>query len=369
MGAAQHLLGETLTGRRAAAGKVRHWKLVERLLASDDLTPGQFSVGYRVEDQDGRAAFMKITDLELMTGGTDDLLERIAAAAGAHKFERRILDHCQGNNMDRVVTAIDFGESPVEVEGDRDVIFFLVFELAEGDIRRQVSSSRGADFLWCVGALHHLAVAVQQLHGGGVCHNDIKPANFLLFTQEMQKLADLGCATSGVIVGAHDQRHDAGDPTYAPPEVLYAHSEACKSGLCQRDRRREGDLYQLGSVAWFMTTGRMMTPTIVDRLARPHRPPIAGGGWAGSLHGLLPYWREAQSRALSEEFDPALRSLAAGVDPDVARRFREAVLQLVEPDPTLRGHPQNRTGTQDPLGVERYIALLDYLRRSLFARG
>ncbi len=143
---------------------------------------------------------MKITDLELMTGSTENLLERVAAAAGAHTFERRILDHCQGNNMDRVVTAIDYGDTQVEVDGDKDVIFFLVFELAEGDIRPQVSSNRRADFLWCVGALHHLAVAVQQLHAGGVCHNDIKPANFLLFTREVQKLADLGCATSGVIV-------------------------------------------------------------------------------------------------------------------------------------------------------------------------
>jgi serine/threonine protein kinase len=325
-------------------------------------------VGYRVQDQNGRPAFMKISDLDLMTGEGTDLLERISGAALAHRFERQILDHCQGNNMDRVVTALDYGDRQVDLDGEKDVIFFLVFELADGDIRRQVSSNRRADFLWCLGALHHLSVAIQQLHGGGVSHNDIKPANFLVFTREMQKLADLGCATSSLVVGVHDQRHDVGDPTYAPPEVLYANSEHSRAGLCADTSRRAADLYQLGSVAWFMVTGRMVTPSLVDRLADVHKPPCIPGGWSGSSEGILPHWREVQSLALVEEFNPGLSAIAE-LSADTANRFREAVLQLIEPDPSLRGHPHNRLGAQNPLSVERYVTLFNNLRHSLAVRG
>src|ERR1700694_233801 len=123
MGAAQHLTGLTFEGTKKvpSAGGPSRWTVAERLTLQDDLTPGQFSVGYRVQDQGGRQAFMKVSDLDLLTGDEVDILQRITVAAGAHKFERSILDHCRGSNMDRIVTAIDYGSCRVDVDGDVDV--------------------------------------------------------------------------------------------------------------------------------------------------------------------------------------------------------------------------------------------------------
>lgn len=209
MGAAEHLSGQTLRGTRRSpvTGTPTDWTVHDRLTGNDDvLTPGQFSVGYLVKGSDGREAFMKASDLDLATGD-GDFVSKILGAAQAHKFERDILDYCQGNNMDRVVTAIDYGESRVTFDEKPDVLFYLIFELAKGDIRNQVRLDQKADLIWIASALHHLATAVQQLHGGGVCHNDIKPANFLLFDDRLQKLADLGRATSDTVRAVHHEEH------------------------------------------------------------------------------------------------------------------------------------------------------------------
>jgi serine/threonine protein kinase len=270
--------------------------------------------------------------------------------------------------MDRVVTAIDYGDARITIDDELDIIFYLIFELAEGDIRKQVRSNERAEFMWCAGALHHLAVAIQQLHRGGVCHNDIKPANILLFDQQLQKLADLGSATAVKIPWVHDICHDVGDPTYAAPEIIYADSDSWKSDLCKVEARRASDLYQLGSIAWFMVTGRMMTPTIIGRLAPEHRISDTGTGWIGSFTDILPFWREAQSRSIAEDFDPALAALPVPPDSKIPALFKEAVLQLVECDPTLRGHPLNKVGEQDQFGVGRYIALFNHVRASLSVR-
>src|SRR3546814_9711900 len=95
-------------------------------------TPGHFSVGYHVTSSDGHKAFMKTSALSL-TPGSGDLLHRITTIANAHTFERSVLDHCNGNNMDRVVTALASGDEQVAVDGNFDFIFFLIFKMAAGD--------------------------------------------------------------------------------------------------------------------------------------------------------------------------------------------------------------------------------------------
>ena len=40
-----------------------------------------------------------------------------------------------------------------------------------------------------------------------------------------------------------------------------------------------------------------------------------------------------------------------------------ALRELAEPDPSLRGHPQNKSGQNDRLSVQQYISLFNSLRR------
>ena len=136
MAASEHLLGSTFVGSRAGA----HWTAVEKLQLLPNQSPGHFSVGYKVTDPNGRHAFMKASDLSMFNQPGRDALQSLLAAATAHDFERRVLERCRGNNMDRVVTAVDFGDAEFVHEGIRDRIFFLIFELANGDLRK----ARGA---------------------------------------------------------------------------------------------------------------------------------------------------------------------------------------------------------------------------------
>jgi serine/threonine protein kinase len=364
------------------------WKVLKKVELSPDRSVANYSVGYVVEGERGRRAFMKASDPDLVTDQSGGLLERLRATVLAHGFERQILEHCRGNNMDRIVVAIDYGDCMIDVENVRQPVFFLVFELAQCDMRVQVDRLNRFDLAWSLNVLHNLAVAIQQLHSGQVTHNDIKPSNLLVFEKTLQKLADLGRATSPLMPAIHDELRCIGDPVYAAPECLYISGRG-KSTMTFSERRA-CDLYHLGSMAHFLVSGRMITPEIVRRLAPEHRPPTDECGWHGAFAEVLPFWREAFSRVL-EDFDGSLprqtEATAAASSgrpedqhdtielmPETApltragRGILEAVAQLAEPDPRLRGDPLARLGSQDQQGVTRYISLFDRLRKEAIIR-
>lgn len=362
MGIAERLVGQVLPGRKTNT----RWTVLERISNEYDGRSGAiYSIGYRVKSNDGRDAFMKVTDLDLLTDETCSILERTFVAAQMHKFEREILEHCRGNNMDRIVVAIDYGDTVVRHEQGKEPIFYLVFELAECDVRVQVDRRTRFDLAWVLAALHDLAVAVQQLHGGKVSHNDIKPANFLVFVdlkirERQQKLADLGCATSPLIFSIYDEAIRIGDRRYAPPEILYAKEQ--QKELCSFESRRAIDLYHLGSMIHFLITGRMLTPEIVRRLAPECRPSSEDSDWSFTFDDVLAYWREAFGRTIVD-FKEQLPVDRTGKLTVISEGVLESLMQLAEPDPMLRGHPLNRLGQADRLSVRQYVSLFDRLRR------
>lgn len=358
MGVASNLIGLELTGLRRKST----WTVVEKLELDEEVTPGQFSVGYKVKSNDGQEAFLKASDCDLLTNDDADFTGRMMAGLMRFDAEKRILEHCNGNNMDRVVTAIDYGNSLLVNDGVKEPLFFIVFELAHGDIRERVVGNSYPDLPWAVSAMHHLATAISQLHSGKVCHNDVKPANFLYYDFDTQKLADLGCATWESSIAMNDEKHDIGDPAHAPPEILYANSDPARKVLCSVDARKAADLYQLASLCLYLLTGRALTPAVSERLAVAHRPYSEGGGWSGTFEDVLPYWREAFGRTLD---DIVVARIQTETNPRKARaisEIAEVIKQLGEPDPALRGHPANRLGQQDRRSVARYIAKFDKLR-------
>jgi serine/threonine protein kinase len=293
------------------------------------------------------------------------MLERMQVAIQAHNFEREMLEHCKGNNMDRIVVAIDFGDTIIKGDEGREPIFYLMFELAESDVRVRVDRRTKFDYIWTLGALHDLAVAIQQLHKGNVSHNDIKPENFLVFkdlalAERLQKLADLGCATSPLMASIYDDALCAGDPRYAAPEALYG--QKTDATLRSFDARRAMDIYHLGSMIFFLITGRMLTPEIVQRLTPEQRPPAENDDWSGTLADVIPYWREAFARVL-EDFVEMLPKDDSGKLTRLGSALLAALVELTEPDPQLRGHPHNRNPNNDRLSVQQYVSLFNGLRR------
>lgn len=266
--------------------------------------------------------------------------------------------------MDRIIVAIDHGEVVASYEDVKQPLFFLIFELAQCDLRHTIIDDGTVDDVWRMAALHHLAIAVQQLHTGGICHNDIKPANFLVINQDVQKLGDLGHATSETHAAQHADRHDIGDPTYASPEILYATTASECNQLCHKDARRASDLYQLGSLAYYLFSGRAITPDVISKMSIAHRPTTEEGGWGGSFAEVMPYWRTAFNDLMTD-FEEKLTQKRSPQQIELLLQLSTAIRQLSDPDPLLRGHPLERAGTQDIRSVRRYVSLFDAMMQRL----
>jgi serine/threonine protein kinase len=174
---------ETIEGARLKGQKRSGaWHIGEKIKREPNASGGTFSVGYRAINEDGTEGYVKATDIGLITmGAAGSRLLLAQQALSEQTFERDILDICSGNNMDRVVHALDYGELDVVVDGVRDVVFFIIFEMADGDVRQQIDRQKRKELAWAAQALHNLSVAIQQLHSAQIAHNDVKPSNLLVF--------------------------------------------------------------------------------------------------------------------------------------------------------------------------------------------
>ena len=101
-------------------------------------------------------------------------------------------------------------------------IYYLLFELADGDIRADFEFTATKTMVWRNKCLHEIAVALDQLHRRSIYHQDVKPSNILVFGKGKEtKLADLGRAHYAGKDSPHDFRKIAGAYSYAALELLY----------------------------------------------------------------------------------------------------------------------------------------------------
>jgi len=117
-------------------------------------TGGKFSVGYVVENTDGRKAYLKALDFSSafeqpdFTRGLENLLK-------AYNFECDLLEQCKDKKLRRVVTPLAKGT--VRVPGDFGPVgnvAYLILPLATGDIRNEVEKWRKFDLAWALRSLH-----------------------------------------------------------------------------------------------------------------------------------------------------------------------------------------------------------------------
>ena len=332
-----------LSGLTLASG----WNVVERIPVQPGGTGGCFSCAYHVE-RSGKRAFLKALDYskaeEIVAQTGCDLPTALQYLIGAYNFERRLLQSCAEKRMDRVVTAIEDGSIRVD-GGPFGTVNYLIFEPADGDVRRHLATAEKIEVAWKLRCLHHIATGLYQLHSARVAHQDLKPSNVLVFDGRNSKISDLGSASIREVECPRDSADFAGDSTYAPPELLYG----------QRDqewtrRRQACDVYHLGSMVAFFFCGIGMTALILKNMPPEHLYFVFNGTYTQ----ILPEIRDAFGIAL-QEFEqsvpgPALRS-----------SLREIVGQLCDPDPLLRGHPQNRIGVSNQYSLERYVGLFNLL--------
>lgn len=322
------------------------WKAIKRLAKSDSGSGGTFSCGYIVERSNGERGYLKALDFFSRLPENEDPARALAPLLEAFNFERDLLDLCRDSNFSRVVTAIDDGSITVPNLPPPSKVQYIIFELAEGDIRNHMEKAEQLDIAWILRCIHHLSLGLQQLHSINVAHQDLKPSNSLLFQNlRIAKLGDLGRAAVKGTEPPHYGLQIAGDCSYAPLELLYGAVPASWDG-----KRIGCDLYLLGSMIASFFTGVAMTPLIMMGLDERFH----WSKWGGAYDEVLPYIRSAFQKAVeyvSDEVPTAYRS-------DV----NETIMQLCDPDPLQRGHPMDRSmSSGNPYSVRRYVTKFNYL--------
>lgn len=317
------------------------------------LTGGFFSVGYLVSKGTGKnkeEGFLKAFDIaSLLQNHGNDLLRTIQEVTTSFNFERDMLEYCKSARMTKIVRAVDDGNTSVLFNGMPQPVFYLIFERADGDIRKVIESTGKVEDGWKLKHLHDVAVGVQQLHINNVSHQDLKPSNVLIFEtkKEGAKIGDLGRASRNGLSSAHDGCDIVGARAYAPPEQLYGHTPddwILKRELC--------DLYHLGSLIVFLFTGSSTNNGLFKNLPVP----LHFNNWRGKYEDVLPYLVEAFS-AFLEELQYHF--------PEWARDdLTLMVKQMCHPDyKNLRGDPYARRQTGNPVGIDRFVSKLDLLTK------
>ncbi|SFW91422.1 protein kinase domain-containing protein [Chitinophaga sancti] len=215
--AAHNLLNKTLsTG----------WNVIELIKSQPGSTGSFFSVCYKVE-KEGEICFLKAFDfgsffnVSRQSGENKGIIDIMADMINAYKYEKDLSNLCKNNYATKVAFVKDFGEENV-TGYTIPIVPYLIFDLADGDVRNKLKFTDRLDTSWKLKSLHSIAVGLRQLHNIDVSHQDLKPSNILVFNEE-SKIGDIGRSLSLNMKSPYDETPFNGDWNYAPPESLYGY--------------------------------------------------------------------------------------------------------------------------------------------------
>lgn len=249
-----------------------------------------------------------------------------------------------------LVTLFDAGSEPTE-NGDRG---YLVMELIDGpNLRQALGEPMPPQQVAHIGA--DIAEALHCIHGKGIVHRDVKPANILLAPSELPdrefhaKLADFGIArladagrltSTGVIVGSAN---------YLSPEQARGGPVGPAS-----------DVYSLGLVLLEALTGQKAFPgttveTISARLvSQPVVPSTLGEGWVRLLSAMTALDPSLRPEPMDVVVAArALSSRADGDDPAEVDTFAWTPTAAF-PAPAPPPPPSEDAGGADTVATKRH---------------
>lgn len=334
-GPAERLEGQTLPGG---------W----RVLAPIGDPRRSNAVRYHVEGPGGERAFLKAFDFSLAMGASDTP-RAIKEIADAFIHNRELVEAT--GTMDKIVRGLDSGE--LLVDGAQLPVMYLVFELADGDMRDKLAITDVADQVWRLRVLHHSAQALRQLHAKYIFHQNVKPSH-VLNVGENVKIGDLSAASHRGVLAPLVQDLLPGDAAYAAPECLYEFDYDPGSPDLQRQAR---DMYLYGSLILFLYTHVTTTTALLSALDSGHHPEATSEPY----DRVLPHLVEAFDR-VAERLE-----LETNAPSELVISYRE----LCHPDPRRRGHPRARSVRHGSLySLERYVSRMGaLLKRAQYADG
>lgn len=333
---------ELLEGLQLGGG----WTVIKKVSADACSTGGHFSCGYIVQHDDGRRGYLKALDFFSGLSESEDPARQLQPLIDAFNFERDLLDRCKQKRMSRVVTALTHGAVKAPGNGTPIPVQYIIFELAECDIRAHMGIVTQYSDAWALRVLHHTSTGLEQLHSIEVAHQDLKPSNVLQFEdKKSSKVADLGRAFWRGKEPPHYKFDIAGDRGYAPPELLWGNG----IDLTWEQRSFGCDVYHLGSLISSLFTTIGLTPLLTQVVD----PSLRWNRWRGDYQDALVFLRPA--------FEDTIAYVAAEI-PQECRSELVAVLRwLSDPDPVLRGHPKDRASRGSSFSLRRFTSIFNRL--------
>jgi eukaryotic-like serine/threonine-protein kinase len=333
------IAAHNLEGRTLQQG----WKVLKKIVKDTGDTGGFFSVCYEVEKLD-RKYFMKAFNINGFAEMDKTFMENMQIMSNAFQYEKNLSTYCQDNRVTKVSFVISSGEETM-TGYTYPLVPYLIFNLADGDVRHKLNFSKSLDFSWKLKSLHDIATGIKQLHGIEVSHQDIKPSNILLFKSE-SKIGDLGRSMCPALGGPYDQYSYSGDKNYAPPEVWYQYKQDE-----WHERNYAIDCFLLGSMITYYISGISMSAHIM-KILRVLMPI----GISMSFTNDEPYLQNA--------FHTALIEIRNSIP---IESLKVDIIQLIEylchPNPVKRGHPQNIMNKGSNYSLERFVSRLNILHR------
>lgn len=337
--AAHNLLGRILMGK---------WKVIEKIEPRDGGTGGFFSVCYIVE-YDGNKAFLKALNFNafFQLSSAKTITKVLQEQTNAFEFEKELLYKCKNGRLTKIAMIIDEGEEIVEGYSI-PAVPYLIFEIAEGDVRSNIKFTNNLDIAWKAKSLHDVAVGLKQLNSVQISHQDLKPSNILLYEfSNLSKLADLGRSLCATVSAPHDDGRFTGQISYSPPEFLYGYILPD-----WENRVKATDMYLFGSLVAYYFIGINMTALMSKHLDyRFHYT-----HFTGSFDDVKIYLQDAFSKSLSEI------ATTLGVSP-INNEIVTIIKSCCNPEPEKRGHKINSFVKTNQYSYERIISSLDLIKR------
>lgn len=323
------------------------WKVIEKIRRPEHATGAFFSVCYKVT-KDRDICFLKAFDFAKFFTIAEPgkmVVDVMGDMLNAYRYERDLSNLCENYHVTKVSFVKDAGEETVDGYSI-SIVPYLVFEMADGDVRCKLDVSEKLDFAWRLYSLHDIVIGLKQLHQIGVSHQDLKPSNILLFKEE-SKIGDLGRSVCRRLDSPYNQMSFSGDFAYAPPEIMY--------GYYEQDWHKRvfaADCYLLGSMVVFYFTGISMSALLAQYIP----PELRWERWRGPYEEIKPYIVDAFSQAL-REFECSI------TDESFRNELRWVVERLCYPFPEKRGHPKNIASIGSSYSLERFITKFDVLHK------
>jgi len=323
------------------------WKVLAKMPKS--ATGGCFSIPYFVERQNGKhkqTAFLKALNFRRILNEVD-ITKAMERHTKAFNFEKETLELCRDKKLSRIAILIDSGQ--YTARNSPWPVAYIIFELAKGgDARKQLATLKKFDLAWTLRTLHQISVGLNQLHHGGIAHQDLKPSNILFFEAFGAKITDLGCADTldKPSLSPRGREPIPGDPNYAPPELIYG-----DISLDWKIRRLGCDYYLLGNlVMFFLTHGGSFNAVFHAKVDPQHRPL----NWPHDYRSVLPY--------LNNAFEETLDEIKGTLPTSIQKKIIEILRWLCHPDPKLRGHPKDISQLHgNQFNLQRITSALDLL--------